>query len=56
MAKTIARSSAMGTRIVFRGTEKDKARIVDAARASGMDLSNFLRQLLIREGVITPLG
>ena len=45
----------MEVAITFRGTEEYKINIKLAAQRSGLDLSGFIRQLLIREKVITPL-
>jgi len=55
MARTNSRSTKMEVAITFRGTEEDKINIKLAAQRSGLDLSGFIRQLLIRERVITPL-
>ena len=56
MAKTIARNAPMDSKIVLRGTELDKLNLKKAAKATGVDVSTFLRLLLIREGVITADG
>ena len=56
MAKTIARNAPMESKIVLRGTELDKQNLKKAAKATGVDVSTFLRLLLIREGVITADG
>ena len=56
MARHIARATAMTERVVVRSTHKDKAEIAMAAARLGMDSSAFIRYLLIKEKVITPLG
>lgn len=56
MARTIARATTMTERIVIRATAKDKAEVAIAGQKLGMDSSAFIRYLLIKEKVITPLG
>lgn len=38
----------------FRITSKDKADIRKAAKAIGLNPSNYMRYLLIQQGIITP--
>jgi uncharacterized protein (DUF1778 family) len=54
MARPNTRSSKMSTPITFRGTEEDKQKLISAAKSKGLDMSGFIRQLLIREGVLSP--
>ena len=56
MARTVSRQTAMTERIVIRGTHKDKSEIAIAAQNMGMDSSGFIRYLLIKEKVISPVG
>ena len=56
MAKCIARNAPMDYKIVLRGTELDKTNIKKAALMTGLDVSSFLRQMLIQQGVITADG
>ena len=55
MSRTISRSSAMSKTIVFRAHEEDIANIKLAAQKKGKDCSAFIRDLLIREGIIKPV-
>jgi uncharacterized protein (DUF1778 family) len=45
----------MDSSILIRATQEDKANLKLAAQSSGKDVSAFIRDLLIREKVITPL-
>lgn len=56
MPRHIARATAMTDKIVIRATAKDKAEVALAGQNLGMDSSAFIRYLLIKEKVITPLG
>lgn len=56
MARTISRGEKMNSRIFFRCTEDDRVAIRLEAQKRGQDMSAFIRDLLIREKVITPLG
>ena len=46
----------MGTTFVFRCTEDDKTNIKTTAQAKGIDSSHLIRELLIREKIISPSG
>lgn len=56
MARTISRGEKMASRIFFRCTEEDRVAVKLEAQKRGQDMSAFIRDLLIREKVITPLG
>ena len=56
MSRKIARSTRMTERVVIRATQKDKTEIAIAAQNIGMDSSGFIRYLLIKEKVISPVG
>ena len=56
MPRTVARGSAMTQTMAIRVTENDKAEIKLAALKQGLDISQFMRQLLIREKIISPTG
>ncbi len=45
----------MTERIVMRATHKDKADVILAAQSMGMDSSAFIRHLLIKEKIISPV-
>ena len=55
MARTIARQTAMTERITIRATHKDKTDVALKAQDMGMDSSAFIRYLLIKEKVISPV-
>lgn len=55
MARTISRGQKMDTRIFFRCTEEDRVAVKLEAQKHGKDMSCYIRDLLIREKVITPL-
>ncbi len=55
MARTICRKAAMTETIKFRGHPEDCANIKLAAQRNGLDVSTYLRQLLIKEGVLNAL-
>ena len=46
----------MDADIKFRGTQADKARIKTKAQEVGKDISAFLRDVLIKEKIIEPMG
>ena len=55
MSRTISRKTKMTEKIVFRGHPEDVANIKLAAQQLGMDSSAFLRYLLIKERIISPV-
>ncbi len=55
MARTIARRMAMDKTIKMRAHDEDVANIKLAAQRKGLDVSTYLRQLLIKEGVLNAL-
>ena len=55
MPRRIARSTAMTEKIVIRSTQKDKTDVALAGQQLGMDSSAFIRYLLIKEKVISPV-
>ena len=52
MARYNTRSAKMTEKIVIRGHLEDVAKIKLCAMNQGMDMSGFIRQLLIKERVI----
>ena len=56
MARTISRAEKMDKTIVFRATQDDRAAIKLAAQQRGIDISQLIRGLLIRERILTPTG
>ena len=56
MARTISRSEKMDKVIVLRATESDRAAVKLAAQQRGMDCSGLIRQLLIKEKIISASG
>ena len=56
MPKSIARGERMDKTIAIRATESDCAELKLAALNQGMDVSCFLRHILIREKILTPTG
>ncbi len=52
MARYNTRSAKMTEKIVIRGHHEDMARIKLCAMNQGMDMSGFIRQLLIKEKII----
>ena len=56
MPRTISRSERMDESIVLRATRDDKSRIKLEAQKRGMDVSTFIRMVLIKENIINPLG
>ena len=55
MARTICRSAKMSGSIRFRAHEEDIANIKLRAQAQGLDVSTYLRQMLIKAGVLNAL-
>lgn len=55
MPRTISRSERMTESIVMRCTQADKAKLKLAAQEKGLDMTTFLRQLLIQNHVIDPI-
>ena len=55
MPRQITRGEKMDNTFVFRCTEKDRVELKLAAQNMGMDMSGFVRYLLIKEKVITPV-
>ena len=55
MPRHITRSERMDTTFVFRCTEQDRAELKLASQKMGMDMSGFIRYILIKEKVITPV-
>ena len=45
----------MDSSILIRATQEDKVNLKLAAQSAGKDVSAFIRDILIREKVITPL-
>ena len=56
MPRTNARATKMTNTISIRATADDVAQIRLKAQRRGMDLSAYLRDLLIRNQIINPLG
>lgn len=56
MARTIARSERMEKVIVFRATTDDVAQLKLTAQSEGLDVSTYIRQLLIKAKAINPAG
>ena len=56
MTRTITRGQRMTGLIAVRATEDDRASLKLAAQNQGLDVSAFVRQLLIKEKIIKPLG
>ena len=56
MARTITRGQPMTGKIAIRATEDDIASLKLEAMKTGLDVSAFVRQLLIKEKIIKPLG
>ena len=54
MARTNSRSAKMSSSIKFRAHETDVANLKLAAQRQGLDVSTFLRQILIRERILSP--
>lgn len=52
MARYNTRSHKMDQRIVIRGHVEDVAKIKLSAMKQGMDMSGFIRQILIKERII----
>ena len=55
MARNYARSGPMTESIRIRATQKDKTELTIAAQNMGMDVSGFVRYILIKEKVINPV-
>lgn len=55
MPRNIARSERMDDKIVVRCHSKDKAELTVAAQQMGMDCSAFVRYILIKEKVLSPV-
>ena len=56
MPRTISRSERMNEKITIRATPKDVAEIKLHAMNQGLDVSTMIRQLLIKERIISPIG
>lgn len=56
MSRTISRSERMDDSIRFRCTQADRAAIKSASQEAGLDVSTYIRQILIREKIISPQG
>lgn len=56
MARTISRGTRMNERIYFRATPEDITNLKLAAQRQGVDVSAFIRNILIKERVFSPLG
>lgn len=55
MARTISRKARMDGSIKMRAHEEDIANLKLKAQAQGLDVSTFLRQVLIKNGVLNAL-
>lgn len=55
MARTICRKAPMKGAIKMRAHEEDIANIKLAAMNMGLDVSTFIRQVLIKQGIINAL-
>ena len=55
MPRTVMRSEHMKLNLIVRITHQDRINIRSAAQAKGMDISTLIRQLLITNGIITPM-
>jgi hypothetical protein len=53
MANIASRGTRMDKSIVFRATEQDKAELRIAATNAGMTVCSLIRQLLIKEKLIS---
>ena len=56
MPRTNSRFERMDRTIVFRATTDDVAQLKLTAQGEGMDVSTFIRQLLIKAKAINPAG
>ena len=56
MPRTIARSERMEKVIVLRATTDDVAQLKLTAQGEGLDVSTYIRQLLIKAKAINPQG
>lgn len=56
MPRTITRAHHMRSSATIRLTEKDKAELKLHAQRKGLDVSSFIREVLIQANIITPLG
>ena len=52
--RTPIRDERMDDRVILRCTPEDKKLIKQAARNEAMDMSAFLRAILIKQNVINP--
>lgn len=55
MSRTTTRGAHLTESLIIRISAEDKANIKLAANRLGLDVSNFIRQLLIREKVLSPI-
>jgi uncharacterized protein (DUF1778 family) len=55
MARTTTRGAHLTDSLIIRISPEDKASIKLAANKVGLDVSNFIRQMLIREKVLSPI-
>ena len=55
MARTTTRGAHLKDSLIIRISPEDKANIKLAANKVGLDVSNFIRQMLIREKVLPPI-
>lgn len=56
MPRKICRSEKMTEMVRFRATMNDVSELKLAAMEKGLDVSTFIRQLLIQAKAITPTG
>ena len=55
MPRSISRSEPIDQLIVFRGSHKDKAELKINAQKQGMDMSAYIRHILIKEKAISAI-
>ena len=55
MARTICRKARMDGAIKLRAHQEDIANVKLQAQAQGLDVSTFIRQILIKQGVLNAL-
>ena len=55
MARTNSRKTKMTQRVVMRAHEEDVANLKIAAMQSGLDVSTFIRQVLVAQKIINPI-
>lgn len=56
MSRTITRAAHMNASATIRLTQRDKAELKIAAQKEGIDVSAFIRKVLINSNILTPLG